>query len=156
LIFAEPRGEFSFDFNNHDPGPPVVTTASEERGILAGARILVVEDEFVIAMQIQSLLEEEGAYVVGPYHTLSEALKHIDGNDITAASLDLNLGRETAGPLASLLQQRHIPFVFYSVQTNDTALDKWRHVRLIQKPAASALIDAMAALVRRHAAETAG
>jgi DNA-binding response OmpR family regulator len=125
-------------------------------GRLSGARILVVEDEFVIAMQLQSLFEEEGAQVLGPYHNLADALEHAGSDDISAASLDVNLGRDTAAPVASLLAERNVPFVFYSVQTNDPALTDWRHVRLIQKPAApSELIEAIAALVRHRTKETA-
>lgn len=116
---------------------------------LTGARILVVEDEFLIAMQIQSIFEEEGAEVLGPYHTLSDALKHVKTEDITAASLDLNLGKDVATPIAMTLQRRGIPFVFYTVQTGDPVLAQWQHVRLIQKPAAPEdLLDAMIALVR--------
>ncbi len=126
-------------------------------GLLAGARILVVEDEFMIAMQLQSLFEEEGAEVVGPYHTLDEALEHAKTEDISAASLDVNLGRETAAPIASLLAQRDVPFMFYSVQTNDPSLANWRHVRLIQKPAdPTVLVRAVASLLNpemRQAAE---
>lgn len=117
-------------------------------GRLAGARILVVEDEFLIAMQIQTIFEEEGAEILGPYHTMSDALKHVSVEDVTAASLDLNLGRETATPIADLLQRRGVPFLFYSVRTGDPALARWRNVRLIQKPAAPRdLADAMVALV---------
>lgn len=113
---------------------------------------MVVEDEFVIAMQLQSLFEEEGAQVLGPYHNLADALEHAKTDDISAASLDVNLGRDTAAPVASLLAERHVPFVFYSVQTNDPSLADWRHVPLIQKPAdPSALIETMAAMVRHSA-----
>ncbi len=121
---------------------------------LAGARILVVEDEFLIAMQLQSIFEEEGAEVLGPYHTLADALKHAEIEDITAASLDLNLGKDAATSIAGRLQQRGVPFLFYSVQTGDPALAQWRHVRLIQKPAASEyLVDAMTALIRAREPE---
>lgn len=127
------------------------TQTDQSGGLLAGARILVVEDEFVIAMQLQSLFEDEGAQVLGPYHSLSEAMKHAETDDISAASLDVNLGRDTAAPVAGLLARRQIPFVFYSVQTNDPALAPWRHVRVIQKPAAPhELVQAMAALLHRH------
>lgn len=133
-----------------------MTQPSTDMGALTGARILVVEDEFIIAMQIQSLLEDEGAQVIGPYHTLSEALEHAEVEDITAASLDLNLGRNTAEPVASVLEQRHVPFVFYSVATGDPALADWQHVRIVQKPAAPALIEAVAALVQQRVAEAPG
>jgi DNA-binding response OmpR family regulator len=123
--------------------------ASADQGRLSGVRILVVEDEFVIAMQLQSLFEEEGAQVLGPYHNLADAMEHAKSDDISVASLDVNLGRDTAAPIASLLAERAVPFVFYSVSTNDPSLANWRHVPLIEKPAApNALIDAMATLVR--------
>lgn len=126
-------------------------TQDESRGLLAGARILVVEDEFLIALQLQSVFEDEGAQVIGPYHTLSEALKHAETDDISAASLDVNLGRDTAAPVAGVLARRHVPFVFYSVQTKDPALAPWQHIRVIQKPASPhELVQAMAALLHRH------
>jgi DNA-binding response OmpR family regulator len=126
------------------------------QGRLSGARILVVEDEFVIAMQLQSVFEEEGAQVLGPYHSLAEAMEHAGADDISAASLDVNLGRDTAAPVASLLAERKVPFVFYSVQTNDPAIADWRHIPLVQKPAApSDLIDAIAALLRHRETESA-
>ena len=132
-------------------GPTPIADSYPSPGRLSGARILVVEDEFVIAMQIQSLFEEEGAQVLGPYHNLAEALEHAQSDDISAASLDVNLGRETAAPVANLLAERHVPFVFYSVKNDDPALAPWRHIPLIQKPADPAeLIEAMAALVHQR------
>ncbi len=123
----------------------------ERRGLLAGARILVVEDEFIIAMQLQSVFEEEGAEVLGPYHSLAEGLEHARSDNITAASLDVNLGRDTAVPIAAVLAYRQIPFFFYSVQMNDPALAAWQHVRLIRKPAAPhELVHAMAALLQQR------
>jgi DNA-binding response OmpR family regulator len=135
---------------------PMPETYDPGAGRLSGARILVVEDEFVIAMQLQSLFEEEGAQVLGPYYNLADALEHAADADISAASLDVNLGRETAAPVAILLAGRKVPFVFYSVQTNDPSLADWRHIPVIQKPAApSDLIEVIAALVHRRTSETA-
>lgn len=105
------------------------------QGALAGARILVVEDEFLIALQLQEMLEAEGAGVIGPCSSLSDALEQEARADISAATLDLNLGRELATPVAEALTSRHIPFLFYSVQTRDPALAAWSHVPLVQKPA---------------------
>jgi DNA-binding response OmpR family regulator len=127
------------------------TQTNDTRGLLAGARILVVEDEFLIALQLQSVFEDEGAQVLGPYSSLSEALKHAETDDISAASLDVNLGRDTAAPVASILARRHVPFVFYSVQTKDPSLAPWQHIRVIQKPASPhELVQAMAALLHRQ------
>ncbi len=138
-------------------GPTPAENGYPDAGRLSGARILVVEDEFVIAMQLQSLFEEEGAQVLGPYHNLADAMEHARADDISAASLDVNLGRETAAPVASLLSERQVPFVFYIGKSNDPSLAPWRHIPLIQKPAAASdLIEAMAELVRQRAEVVAG
>lgn len=137
-------------------GPTYEADGPPETGRLSGARILVVEDEFVIAMQLQSLFEEEGAQVLGPYHNLAEAMEHAKTDEISAASLDLNLGRDNAGPVANLLAERHVPFMFYSVKTDDPVLTEWQHVPLVQKPAATKeLVEAVAALVRHRMTQTA-
>lgn len=121
------------------------------KGVLAGARILIVEDDFLIAMQLQSLFEEEGAEVIGPCYTLADALQVAQDGEFSAASLDLNLGRDVATPVAQLLSDRKVPFVFYSVQTNDPALAGWRHIRLLQKPARTEeLVAAMAMLIAKR------
>lgn len=134
-------------------GPTIAADGTTEAGRLSGARILVVEDEFVIAMQLQSLFEEEGAQVLGPYHSLAEALEHAGSDDISAASLDLNLGHDNAAPVASLLAEREVPFIFYSVKTDDPVFQAWRHVPLVQKPAPTMeLVEAIAGLVRRRSA----
>jgi DNA-binding response OmpR family regulator len=131
-------------------GPTLAAESPPETGRLSGARILVVEDEFVIAMQLQSLFEEEGAHVLGPYHSLAEAMEHAKSDEISAASLDLNLGCDNAMPVASLLTEREVPFLFYSVKTDDPVFAAWRHILLVQKPAATnELVNAIATLVRR-------
>src|SRR5215831_14789420 len=79
---------------------------------LAGTRILIVEDEVIVAMDIQTILEDEGAKVVGPAHTLNQALELASQADITLAILDWRLGKDSVGPLARMLASRNIPFVF--------------------------------------------
>ena len=107
-----------------------------DRRVLTGARILMVEDEILIAMQLQSIFEEHGAVVVGPCHTLAEALRRAEHERISAATLDLNLDRDSAMPVAAVLQRRSIPFVFYSVQRRgDPPIAGWSHIRVISKPA---------------------
>src|SRR5579862_9929896 len=82
---------------------------SASRPRLAGARILVVEDEFIIALEIQANLEEAGATVVGPALTLEQALELAQNDGLSAAMLDLRLGRDSASPVAQVLAERHIP-----------------------------------------------
>jgi CheY-like chemotaxis protein len=88
------------------------TAAVTGMGTLSGRRILVVEDEALIALDLQGMLDQRGATVVGPAATVSEALKTITENQIDCALLDLKLGDETADPVAAALKQRAIPTVF--------------------------------------------
>ncbi|WP_225204563.1 response regulator [Novosphingobium huizhouense] len=78
---------------------------------LAGKRILVVEDEFIVAAMIGDILEDEGAQVIGPAGTLAEGLDLGGGETLDAAVLDWNLGGEPGAPVARLLRQRGVPFV---------------------------------------------
>jgi len=85
---------------------------------LAGRRILVVEDEFLIAMEIQRWLHAAGAEVVGPVPTVSEALSLIDGGHLDAAVLDVNLGDgDTSYPVADRLAVLGIPHLFATGET---------------------------------------
>ncbi len=118
-------------------------------GRLSGARILVVEDEVVIAMDIASTMEENGATVLGPAHTLTYAKEYAAREDISAAILDLRLGRDSVSDVACILDARGIPFIFYSGQPpGDPIRDEWPDVPLVTKPSAPMrLVDAVARLV---------
>lgn len=76
-----------------------------------GHRILVVEDEFLIADDIAASLEELGYAVVGPTASVGGALALIREGSIEAALLDANLDGEGSGPIADELSNRGIPFV---------------------------------------------
>src|SRR5262249_62246067 len=70
---------------------------------LAGKRLLVAEDEPLVALALQSMLEEAGADVVGPAKSLQEA-EALKGDSVAAAVIDINLGGEMSyGPGAALL-----------------------------------------------------
>jgi len=76
-------------------------------------RILVVEDEYLVADLIASELSEAGAIVLGPVGSLGEALDLIGmGASIDAAVLDINLRGEMVYPAADLLVKRAVPIVF--------------------------------------------
>ncbi len=82
---------------------------------LAGRRVLVVEDEILVATTIECEVEGAGAQVVGPAYTLDEALAlALDGETIDIAVLDINLGRFKVWPVAEALNHRGIPYVFAS------------------------------------------
>lgn len=80
-------------------------------GVLRGKRILVVEDEPLVAMMVEDILLGENAVVIGPAASLAKALELAQG-EFDAALLDVNLAAERVYPVARRLQQRGIPFVF--------------------------------------------
>jgi CheY-like chemotaxis protein len=91
---------------------------------LRGIGILVVEDDFIVAFDMQSMLEEEGARVIGPTSTLPEALAKFAATktDVRVAVLDVNLNGEYVFPLAMELRRAGIPFVFATAYADDDRL----------------------------------
>ncbi len=79
---------------------------------LAGKRILVVEDEALLAMRLEELLRDHGCQVVGPVARLGKAQALLEHEPIDAAVLDINLAGSFVFPLALALRARRIPFVF--------------------------------------------
>lgn len=90
----------------------------EPAGALSGARILVVEDDFLISTELDTILGDAGATVLGPCRTLAQAERAIEHNNISAAILDFRLGDATTLPVAAQLQGHGIPVVFFTGQTN--------------------------------------
>ncbi len=74
--------------------------------------ILIVEDDPFIAMDMEYAFEEAGYVVVGPVEDVASALKALAENDVDLACLDYNLGNETSMPIAEILGEKNIPFVF--------------------------------------------
>ncbi len=85
---------------------------SGRAGTLAGKRVLLVEDQFLIAEPMADALREAGYAVTGPLPTVSEALLAAVTEDLDAAVLDINLEDAFVWPAARALQARGIPFVF--------------------------------------------
>ena len=114
---------------------------------LDGVRILVVDDEFMIALDIEATLLEAGADVVALCMTLSEALSVAALEKVAIATLDIRLGRDTSEAVAALLAERGIPFVFYSGQSLPNEMrERWPRSLLVAKPAEPRqLVDALAA-----------
>jgi CheY-like chemotaxis protein len=79
---------------------------------LLGKRILVVEDEAIIAMMVEEMLIGLGASVVGPAPSIPAARNLIETAAIDAAVLDVNIRSDRIDPIAELLRSRRIPFVF--------------------------------------------
>src|SRR5215472_1646610 len=79
---------------------------------LEGVRVLVVEDEYFVAILIEEILESAGCVVRGPIPRLREALDAVDHDEYDAAVLDVNLAGERINPVADALSERNVPFLF--------------------------------------------
>jgi CheY-like chemotaxis protein len=81
---------------------------------LKGRRLLIVEDDYLIAADLANSLEELGIDVVGPTGSVEDALDLVEsqGERLDAAVLDINLREEPVYPVANALAARGIPFVF--------------------------------------------
>lgn len=76
--------------------------------------VLIVEDEFLIAIDLQFLLEQHGWRVIGPAASVQTALRLIEDELPSVALLDINLGSELVTPVAEFLKERGVPFALAS------------------------------------------
>lgn len=97
-------------------------------------RILIVEDETMIAMMVEDFLTDLGWNVVGLVGTLDRAMAMARDADIEAAVLDLNLDGQDSFAAADILSSRGIPFVFATGYGLDGVADRFRDVPTLTKP----------------------
>jgi CheY-like chemotaxis protein len=97
-------------------------------------RVLLVEDEALVAMMIQDTLAEFGFQVVGPLSTASEALAAARENHFDAAVLDINLGDGLVYTVAEILGVRGVPFVFVTGYDVDSIDPRFSGIPILQKP----------------------
>lgn len=115
---------------------------------LSGRRVLVVEDEMIVAWLLEDMLADFGCVVVGPAARVEQALAVIDAEAIDAAVLDLNLNGQKSYPVADALAARDVPFVFSTGYDKGRLPDGYRSFPVLQKPYQRAeLGDALAKLL---------
>ena len=108
---------------------------------LTGRRILVVEDESLVAMLLETILEDMGAIPVGAISTVDEALEVVaDDPLLDAALLDVNVAGREVFPVAKALEDRGVPFVFSTGYGEGGLPEEWRGRTTIQKPFTEAAV----------------
>ena len=108
------------------PGEPIST--------LLGVRVLVVEDEMMVALFIEDTLRELGCDVLEPAHTLVDAHARIEDHEVDAAVLDINIAEDEVYPVAERLAARGVPFVFATGYALESIHEEWRNRPVVRKP----------------------
>lgn len=108
---------------------------------LAGRRVLVVEDDYMIADELCRHLEDAGADVLGPVPDVATALELLAAEGaLDGAVLDVNLGGEMAWPVADTLLARGVPFLFATGYDASVIPAAYAGVRRCEKPAEPARV----------------
>ncbi len=100
----------------------------------AAARILVVEDEYLIRMLLEDMLADLGYSVTAAVGTVAEASELAADGDFNAAILDVNLDGEEIFPVADILAKRGLPFVFITGYGENSLPAEYRNRPALQKP----------------------
>jgi two-component SAPR family response regulator len=111
---------------------------TEKRAELNGCRVLIVEDEFLIATELEAILRAFGCVVVGPVPSVDEALSALDAVEIDGALLDANLRGRPVTPVAEELARRSIPFVLVTGYDGDLPEQILEEAPRVPKPFTSA------------------
>jgi two-component SAPR family response regulator len=103
--------------------------------MLAGRRILIVEDEYFLADDLRQILSEQHAEVLGPVPTTVEALALVHNDQpIDCAVLDVNLGGKAVFPISVALMERKIPFLFATGYGDSQIPDQFGKILRLEKP----------------------
>jgi len=97
-------------------------------------RVLVVEDEAIIAIDMAAALEDAGYAVMGPVGSVFEAMQLLDETPCDCAVLDINLAGETSAPVAGRLLEQGVPFVTVSGNTPETIGEEFSQAPFLSKP----------------------
>ena len=103
--------------------------------LLAGRKVLVVEDEYLIADDLAAMLHEAGAEVIGPAASLPQAVRLTEQQQrLDAAVLDINLRGVEVYPLATELRALGVPIIFLTGYGESNIPDEFSHYGRCEKP----------------------
>jgi CheY-like chemotaxis protein len=109
-------------------------TSEDDLKSLAGTRVLIVEDEMLVSMLVEDILADLGCVVIGPMSKIDKALEAARSESFDIAFLDVNLAGQRVFPVADVLAERGIPFIFVSGY-GDQALEPPHNDRpVVKKP----------------------
>lgn len=97
-------------------------------------KILIVEDEYFLATDLQVTLQDQGISVVGPIGTLADAMDAARSTRIDLAVLDINLHGEMAYDLIDMLRTAGVPVLLATGYSRNMLPQRMQHCRLVEKP----------------------
>jgi DNA-binding response OmpR family regulator len=107
------------------------------------ARVLVVEDEMLVAMVLEDQLADAGCEVIGPAFSVEQAMHLAASEPLDGAVLDINLAGEKVYPVADLLAARNVPFVYVTGFGQAGMRDADQGRPMLQKPYLFASLEAI-------------
>jgi two-component sensor histidine kinase/CheY-like chemotaxis protein len=117
--------------DSEEPAPSSFSLPPLEVGT---SKLLLVEDEALVALMMREIVAEFGFKIAGPCADLASARRAIESEEVHAAVLDVNLNGTPVYPVAELLESRGIPFVFVTGYAQETIDPKFAHISVYQKP----------------------
>jgi CheY-like chemotaxis protein len=97
-------------------------------------RVLVVEDEYLVALLVGDMLEQLGFHVAEIAPNIAAATTAAEGGDFDVAILDVNLNGAVSNPVADILTRRNIPFIFATGYGNSGPHERFADTPSLQKP----------------------
>ena len=118
------------------PASIVAASAAPPSADLAGKRALIVEDQMLIALELEQILEDAGLNVVATLTSPRESIAYLSENDLPdVAILDVNLGDDTSEQIAEFLMRRQVPFMFANGYGDGGAIpEAFAKVPVVRKP----------------------
>jgi CheY-like chemotaxis protein len=111
--------------------------------LLEDKRILVLEDEPLVAMLLEEILLDLGCVVVGPAYTLAEGLRLATSEALDGALLDVNLNGDMSDGVAEILRERGIPYALATGYGSSAELNSRSDVPMLQKPYPAEKVEAV-------------
>lgn len=99
-----------------------------------GKRVLIVEDEVLLALDLEEMLTALGHHVIGQATRIDKAMELARDTDMDFAVLDINVAGSQSFPVADVLRGRNIPFTFATGYGNEGLIDGYRDFPVLRKP----------------------
>jgi two-component SAPR family response regulator len=115
--------------------------------LLAGRKILVIEDEFLVAMEVSQMIRNLGGEVVGPVSTVALAENLLADSSVNGAVVDVRLGRETSTGLVEGLRTRGVPVILTTGYAEESLTGGLTQIPRLSKPYSKSSFEE---IVKRH------